>query len=98
VLTARFALATTALLVAVPGLVDSGVLGSLGVPLALRLVLHLPLALALAAVGLAIVTVLGLAHRWWSQSARLRYGALALTSILVVVQLAVWHLIGWGLT
>ena len=60
VLTATFALATTTLLVAIPGLVDSGFLGWVGLPVAVRLVLHLPLALALAAGGLAVVTVLGL--------------------------------------
>jgi hypothetical protein len=48
-LTAVVALGSVALVVAVPGIVDSGFLGRLELPTAVRLVLHLPLVLTVLA-------------------------------------------------
>ncbi len=96
-LTAVLALGAIALLAAVPGLVDSGFIGRLELPLAARLVLHVPLALAVATGGLVLLAAVGWARRWWPASDRIRYAALAATAVLLVVLLAAWRLIGWGL-
>jgi hypothetical protein len=92
------ALGTIALLVAVPGLVDSGFLGWLEVPMAQRLMFHLPLALAVAAGCLVVLTALGWSRSWRSRAVQLRYGALVVASVALTAQLAAWHLIGWGMT
>jgi CubicO group peptidase (beta-lactamase class C family) len=97
-LTALLALGTIATLVLVPRLVDSGFLGWLGLPLVLRLILHLPLALAVAAGCLAVLAVLGWARAWRPPSSQLRYAALVVVSVALSAQLAAWHLIGWGMT
>ncbi len=97
-LTALLALGTIALLVAIPRLVDSGFLGWLEVPLALRLLLHLPLALGVASGCLVVLTALGWARAWQQPAAHWRSVALIVLSVGLTAQLAVWHLIGWGLT
>ncbi|HEX6580006.1 MAG TPA: serine hydrolase domain-containing protein [Actinomycetota bacterium] len=95
--TALLILANVALLAWMPGLVDSGFLGSLEFPLAERLILHLPL--ALAGLGVIAVVLAGLAWigRWWSRAVTLQYAALAVGTIALVAQIGVWRLIGWGL-
>jgi len=97
-LTSILALGTIALLVAVPGLVDSGFLGWLEVPMAQRLMFHLPLALAVAAGCLVVLTALGWSRSWRSRAVQLRYGALVVASLALTAQLAAWHLISWGMT
>jgi CubicO group peptidase (beta-lactamase class C family) len=97
-LTSILALGTIALLVALPGLVDSGFLGWLEVPVALRLVFHLPLALAVAAGCLVVLTAIGWSWGWRTRAAQLRYAALVVASVALTAQLAAWHLIGWGMT
>ena len=96
-LTALMALATVALLAWMPALVDAGFLGWLTIPLAERLALHLPLALTGAAACLVVLAIAGGRGRWWSRGEMLQYGALATATAAVVVQLAAWRLIGWGL-
>ena len=95
-LTSMLALATIALLVVIPGLVDSGFLGRFEVPLALRVAFHLPIALAVAGGVLIVVTVAGWVRGWWDRRVQIRYGALALTTSLFLVSLVGWRLIGWG--
>jgi len=90
------ALATIALMVAIPGLVDSGFLGRLEVPVALRVAFHLPMAFAVAGGLLIVVTAAGWVRGWWDRQVRIRNGALALTTSLFLVGLASWRLIGWG--
>jgi hypothetical protein len=97
-LTAALVLGTIATLAAIPGLVDSGFLGWLEFPLGLRLLLHVPLALTVAAGCLVVLTALGWTRRWWGLAGALRYVGLAAATVALVVQLAAWHLIGWGLT
>ena len=97
-LTAVLALGTIAILALVPRLVDSGFLGWLEFPLAERLILHLPLALAVASGCLVVLTVLGWARAWRTPAVQWRYAALVAVSVTLTAQLAVWHLIGWGLT
>jgi hypothetical protein len=97
-LTAILALAAIAVIVAVPALVEAGFLGWLELPLAERLVLHVPLALAVSGIGLVALGTIGWVRRWWSSSVLRRYVALAAASAALVVQLAAWGLIGWGLT
>ena len=97
-LTALLALGAVLLVVAVPELVDSGFLGSYELPIAVRVALHLPLALAiLGACTVALVTS-GWVGDWWSRAARLQYSALAVAAIALVAQLGEWRLIGWGMT
>jgi hypothetical protein len=97
-LTAVFALLTIALIAVVPRLVDSGFLGWLELPLALRLILHLPLALAVASGCLAALIVAGWARDWQTPAIQLRYAALAAAGVVLTTQLAFWNLIGWGLS
>jgi len=87
-----------ALVVWMPGLVDSGFLGWLDLPLAQRLALHLPLALAVLGASTLVLEAAGWVLRWWSSALRLQYAVLAVASIAVVAQLAAWQLIGWGIT
>jgi len=79
-------------------MVDSGFLGWAPLPTAVRLALHLPLAVAALALVLAGLTVMGLRTGWWARSTGLGYAALALAALALAGLLAVWHLIGWGLT
>lgn len=96
-ITALLILANAGLLVFLPGLIDSGFLGWLHLPLAIRLALHLPLALAVVAAGMVAVAAWGCVRRRWSSAVRVQYAALALAASAFVGELAVWHLIGWGL-
>jgi CubicO group peptidase (beta-lactamase class C family) len=95
-LTALLMLATIALLAAIPGLADSGFLGWVNLPLAQRLVLHLPLGLTVAASGLVFLAVTGWTRGRWSHAVPLRHLALITASLVVISQLAGWELIGWG--
>jgi hypothetical protein len=79
-LTSILALGTIALLAALPGLVDSGFLGWLEVPVALRLVFHLPLALAAAAGCHVVLTAFGWSWAWRTRAVQLRYVALVVAS------------------
>jgi hypothetical protein len=63
-------------------------------PTALRLVLHLPLAL-LSLTTAAVVAWEWLRH-WWPPQVGLQYAAFALAAIALAGQLAAWQLIGWG--
>jgi CubicO group peptidase (beta-lactamase class C family) len=94
--TALLALGTVVLLTALPGLVDSGFLGRLALPMAMRLVLHLPLALAITSVCTAAFVTWGWLAGWWPRNVLLQYAALAVTAVTLATQLAGWHLIGWG--
>jgi CubicO group peptidase (beta-lactamase class C family) len=97
-LTAMLALGSVVTITAMPGLVDSGFLGWLELPIAVRLALHLPLALAfLGACTIALVTS-GWVGRWWLRGVRLQYSALAVAAIALVGQFAAWGLIGWGMS
>lgn len=95
-LAAILALVTIALIVAIPGWVDVGFIGWLDVPMALKLVLHLPLALTILACCLVALAIVSWRQGWWSRASWLRYGALTVAAWLLVGQLALWHLIGWG--
>ena len=62
-LTALLALGSVALIALVPGLVDSGFVGWLDLPIAARLAFHVPPALALVAVGTVVLTAVGWVNR-----------------------------------
>jgi CubicO group peptidase (beta-lactamase class C family) len=96
-LTATLSLGTIALVAAVPGLIDSGFLGWLEVPLAQRLVLHLPLVSALASGCLVILGAIGWTRGWWTRAVPRRDAALIVSSVVLAAQLLAWHLVGWGL-
>jgi Beta-lactamase len=95
-LTAVVALGSVALVVAVPGIVDSGFLGRLELPTAVRLVLHLPLVLTVLAACTVVMSTWGWLGLWWSRAVRLQYVALAIAVTALVAQLAAWRMIGWG--
>jgi CubicO group peptidase (beta-lactamase class C family) len=97
-LTAVLVLGNAALLIWTPGLVDSGFLGWLEVPLAERLLLHLPLALAVLVGCTIVLTTAGWVRHWWTNAARVQYAALSTAAAAVVALLAGWQLVGWGLT
>ena len=95
-LTAVGLIASVGLVVVAPGLVDSGFVGWLDLPMAMRIALHLPLATSLLAVCLVGITAIAWRRRWWSGIPRIAFAALAAAAVLVVVQLGAWRLIGWG--
>lgn len=96
--TALLTLANVALLVWMPGLVDSGFVGWLDLPLAERMAFYLPVALAVAAAGTVVLAAGGWVGHWWSSAVRLQHAALAVATIALVGQLGVWRLIDWGLS
>jgi len=61
-----------------------------------RLALHLPLALALLAAGLAAVLVVGALRHWWIRWIRRRDAAFAIALTALAAQLGFWYLVGWG--
>ena len=75
---------------------DVGFLGSMQTPLPVRSALHLPLAVAVLALGLAALLVAGALRRWWTPRVRPRDAALAVALTALTVQLVSWHLVGWG--
>lgn len=92
------ALASVVAIRTVPGLVDVGFLGwSAALPLPLRLALHLPLLVAVLAAAFAALLVAGALGRWWVPRVRLRDAALAVALTAFAAQLALWHLVAWGL-
>jgi CubicO group peptidase (beta-lactamase class C family) len=97
-LTALLLLGNAALLIWTPGLVDSGFLGWLELPLAERLLLHLPLALAVLAGCAVVLTAAGWVRHWWTNAALVPYAALSAAAVAVTAQLVGWELVGWGLT
>jgi CubicO group peptidase (beta-lactamase class C family) len=96
--TAVLTLGNAALVAWMPALVDSGFLGWLDLPMAQRLALHLPLALAALVACTLVLVAAGWVLRWWSRALRLQYAVLAVAAVAVVAQLAAWRLIGWGVT
>jgi hypothetical protein len=96
--TAILTIGNAALVVWMPGLVDSGFLGWLDLPVTQRLAFHLPLALAVLGVCTLVLIAAGWVLDWWSSALRLQYAVLAVASIAVVAQLAAWQLIGWGIS
>jgi CubicO group peptidase (beta-lactamase class C family) len=97
-LTAVLVLGNAALLTWAPGLVDSGFLGWLEVPLAQRLLLHLPLALAVLAGCTVVLTTAGWARHWWTNATRVQYATLSAAAAAMTALLVGWQLVGWGLT
>jgi hypothetical protein len=97
-LTAVLVLGNAALLIWAPGLVDSGFLGWLEIPLAERLLLHLPLALAVLAGCTVVLTTAGWVRHWWTNAALVQYATLSAAAAAMFAQLAGWQLVGWGLT
>jgi CubicO group peptidase (beta-lactamase class C family) len=95
-LVASLTLLTIALVIAVPGLVDSGFIGWIVFPLALRLALHLPLVLALVTVCLCGFAAYGIARHWWPRAVGFQYSALSVATLALVGQLGAGGLIGCG--
>jgi CubicO group peptidase (beta-lactamase class C family) len=95
-LAAILALVTIATIALIPGLVDAGFLGWLLLPTPVRLLLHVPLGLAILAVGMTVLAVAGWSRGWWPPESRVRYAALTVACCVLASQLAAWHLIGWG--
>lgn len=96
--TALLTLATVVLLVWMPGLVDAGFLGALDLSLAQRLVVHLPLAVAVLGSSTVVLAALGWIGRWWSRAVTLQYAALGIAAVALVPLLVGWHLIGWDMS
>jgi hypothetical protein len=87
---------TVAVIRVLPGIVDVGFLGRMLSPLPMRIALHLPLAVAVLAVGLAALLVTGALRHWWPPRIRPRDAALAVVLTALAAQLAYWHLVAWG--
>jgi CubicO group peptidase (beta-lactamase class C family) len=91
-------IAAIALIVAIPGLVDSGFIGWLDFPLVQRLALHLPLAIVMLMVALLGLGTIGWIRGWWVGNVRWQNVWLLLATTLLVALLASWGLVGWGWT
>jgi CubicO group peptidase (beta-lactamase class C family) len=96
--TALLTLAIVALLAAMPGFIDSGLLGGLDLPVAARLALHLPLAAAVLGASVVVLAAAGSIGHWWSRAVTLQYAALAVAASALVLLLAAWHLLGWNMS
>jgi CubicO group peptidase (beta-lactamase class C family) len=90
------ALASVAAIALVPGLVDVGFLGWFAFTLAMRLSLHLPLAVVVLAGGLGALVIAGVIRRWWTPRIQARDAALVIALTALATQMALWHLVGWG--
>jgi hypothetical protein len=90
-------LGAVALVMAMPGLVDSGFLGWLGLPTIERLALHVPLALAVVAAATGVLVAVGWVRRWWSRAERSQYVVLVVAAAALLAQLGAWRLIGLGI-
>ncbi|HEY4754039.1 MAG TPA: hypothetical protein VIH37_12190, partial [Candidatus Limnocylindrales bacterium] len=95
-LTSIFVLGGAAIVAVMPGLVDSGFLGWLPLPLVVRVALHVPLALAVLAAAAVAVALVAWGRRRWSRGARIRFTALAIAAVAAALELGAWRLIGWG--
>jgi len=80
----------------VPGLVDVGFLGQQAMPLALLLLLHLPVAVTVLAATLGVLVIASAVGRWWTPQITARDAALAVALTALATQLALWNLAGWG--
>jgi hypothetical protein len=89
-------LVACALIAAIPRLVDVGFLGWLELPFAIRLALHLPLALAIVAASLVALAAVAWARGWWSPTRGRRLVALMVATTAVAFQFGAWDLVGWG--
>ena len=98
VVTAVFAFAAITVVLAQPAIVEAGFLGWLELPIAQRLLLHAPLALAISAGCLAVMVGFGGCAAIGRSRRTRRHGLLVAASLALVVQLAAWGMIGWGLT
>jgi CubicO group peptidase (beta-lactamase class C family) len=96
--TSLFDLAAVALIVAIPGLVDSGFLGWLDLPPLQRLALHIPLAVTMLTIGLLGIGTVGWKRDWWAGTVKRQNAGLLLATAVLAAQLASWGLIGWGWT
>jgi CubicO group peptidase (beta-lactamase class C family) len=96
--TALLILTVVALLVWLPGLVDSGFLGWLDLPWAERLLLHVPLAIVVLGGASVALVAWGWIGRWWPRAVTVQYGALAVAAVALGSLLAAWHLVGLSLT
>jgi CubicO group peptidase (beta-lactamase class C family) len=95
-LTAGLALLQGALLIAMPGVVDSGFLGWLEWPPEQKLAWHVPAALLVVSVVTGLAGVAAWAGRWWSTPVRVHYSAVVGAVAALLAQVAMWGLIGWG--
>ena len=95
--TALLDLGVIALIAVLLGLVDSGFIGWLDIPLGQRLVRHLPLAVAVLSALLGIGTI-GWIQGWWARSVKWQYAGSLLATAFLTAQLTSWGLIGWGWT
>ena len=91
-----FGLASIGVVAAFPGLIYSGYLGWLGLPLWQKLLLDAPLGLAVCAAALAVLALPAWRRGWWSRGQRALYTALTLAALGEAALLAGWHLIGLG--
>jgi hypothetical protein len=45
---------------------------------------------------MAVLVAVGWFRGWWPKMVRSEYAALAVVALMLVGQLAAWHLVGWG--
>jgi CubicO group peptidase (beta-lactamase class C family) len=95
---ALLTLGNAVMVASLPGLVDSGFLGWLHLPVAVRLATHMPLALAVLGGCTVVLVGAGWVLRWWRSAVGIQYAVMVVAAAAVLAQLQGWHLIGWGYT
>jgi hypothetical protein len=94
ILASMFGLLSIALIAAMPTIIYSGFLGWLHLPLWQRSIMHAPFALLVCAAGFFILVIVAWKNRWWSGAVRTYLSLVSFTSLLLLLFLAQWHLIG----
>jgi hypothetical protein len=93
---ALLVLAQAGVLVAMPALVDTGFLGRLELPAEQKVLVHVPVALAALVMVGAISLIVARTRSGVPNSTRIHQTLLVIGSFVLVIQLALWRLIGWG--
>jgi CubicO group peptidase (beta-lactamase class C family) len=97
ILSSLFGLLSLALIAASPTIIYSGFLGWLELPLWQRLFTHAPFALLVCGNACLILMVPAWRNQWWPGGERAYFTAVSLASLVLLLFLAGWHLIGLSL-
>ena len=97
VLTSLFGLLSIGMIAAIPMIIYSGFLGWLELLPWQRLLMHMPFAFLVAGVGFLALNVPAWKNHWWSRWERVYFLMFSLASVVVLLLLNQWSLIGLSL-
>ncbi len=96
-LTSLFGLVSIGLLFALPYIIYSGFIGWLDLPLWQKLLSHAPFALLVAGIGFLALVATAWKNRWWSHGEWIYTLVVGIASLVILVFLSYWRLIGLSL-